>query len=147
MSNTINIKRIPAAIQSARTGHKMTRSALADAVGVSGQTIYRWERGTTKIPLKQAIRVSTILKMAISMECGQCRQKLTIREGSIEPAGARDLLGLLSAAYMVSDGLPCASVDDARRISEIANLLEAALDLIESTLPDMPNSLSVLFEE
>lgn len=121
-------------IQRARKNTGISRSKLASLLSVTVQTVYRWEVGQTRIPIKQAIRVSKILPIPLQAKCEQCAQNLTIRDGEIEPAHARDLLGLMSAAYMVTDGLPCASVDDARRITEISNLIEAALDLIESTM-------------
>ena len=125
----------------------MSRSALGAAVGVSAQTIYRWETGATTIPLTQARRLSEVLCIALRLPCPACALSLHVRGGEAEPALGRDLLGLIHAAYMISDDLPCAAGDDARRIQEIASLLESALDLIESTLPDLPESLSLIFEE
>ena len=117
----------------ARRAKKLSRTALAKTLHVSTQTIYRWERGDTKLPLKQAQKISQALDLNLRIPCPVCAQSLDVSNGAIEAAITGDLRCLLRAAYVVSDDLPIASVEDARRITEISNLLEAALDLVGSS--------------
>ena len=97
-------------IWAARKNRSMTRADLARIVGVSGQTIYRWEVGLSWLPPLQALKIARELGIEIRYDCPSCEMRIAVSGRGIEPAGDQKIRALLRSAYLMIDDLPIGDV-------------------------------------
>ena len=58
-------------LRTLRNQHRMSREALAKMMGVTGQTVYRWETGMAQPNIQKLIALSELFSVTLDELCGK----------------------------------------------------------------------------